>query len=64
MYCATKTLGGINMTQLNLNLNLEEIEAAILGSDMDNIIKSSVILMLNQYMENERDAYLQAEAYE
>ena len=64
MYCATKTLGGINMTQLNLNLNLEEIEAAILESNMENIIKSSVILMLNQYMENERDAYLQAEAYE
>lgn len=52
------------MTQLNLNLNQEEIEAAILESNMDNIIKSSVILMLNQYMENERDAYLQAEAYE
>ncbi|WP_339197563.1 transposase [Solibacillus sp. FSL R5-0449] len=52
------------MTQLNLNLNLEEIEAAILGSDIDNIIKFSVILILNQYMEHERDAYLQAEAYE
>lgn len=52
------------MTQLNLNLNLEEIEEAVLNSDMSNTIKSLVILTLNQYMEKERDEYLQAEAYE
>ena len=52
------------MTQLNLNLNLEEVEAAVLNSDMNNTIKSLVILTLNQYMEKERDEFLQAEAYE
>lgn len=52
------------MTQLNLTLNLEEIEASVLNSDMNNTIKSLVILMLNEYMEKERNDYLQAEAYE
>lgn len=64
MYCATKTLGGINMTQLNLTLDLGEIEAAILDSDMSSTIKSLVILTLNEYMEKERDEYLKADAYE
>ena len=52
------------MTQLNLTLNMEEIEAAVLESNMSSTIKSLIILTLNECMENERDAYLQAEAYE
>ena len=52
------------MTQLNLTLNLEEIEAAVLDSNMSNTIKSLVILTLNEYMEKERDEYLQAKSYE
>lgn len=52
------------MTHLHLTLNLEEIEAAVLDSDMRNTIKSLVILTLNEYMEKERNEYLQAEAYE
>ena len=52
------------MTQLNLTLNLEEIEAAVLNSDMSSTIKSLVILTLNEYMEKERNEYLQADAYE
>lgn len=51
------------MTQLNINVNMEEIEAAVLESNMSSTIKSLVILTSNECMENERDAYLQAEAY-
>lgn len=64
MYCATKTLGGINMTQLNLTLNLEEIEAAILESDMSSTIKSVIIITMNELMKKERDEYIQAKEYE
>lgn len=40
------------------------MENAILQSDMTGVLKSSLILMLNEYMEYERDKYIQADAYE
>lgn len=52
------------MTQLQFTLNYEEMENAILQSDMTGVLKSSLILMLNEYMEYERDKYIQADAYE
>ncbi len=52
------------MTQLQFTLNLEEMENAILQSDLTGVVKSSIILLLNEYMEHERDHYIQADAYE
>ena len=52
------------MTQFQFKLNYEEMERTILESNMSGVIKSSIILMLNEYMEYERDKYMQNEAYE
>lgn len=52
------------MAQLNLNVNVEELTEAILKSDMNNIMKSLTIAVLNAYMEVERDEYINAKPYE
>jgi len=52
------------MTQLQFNLNFEEIKEMIVSANMDEVIKSIVILVLNEYMEKERTDYLNVEAYE
>jgi putative transposase len=36
----------------------------VMNSDLDVILKSTIVLVLNAYMENERDIHLQAESYE
>ncbi len=52
------------MTQLQFNLNLDVLKESVMNSDLDSIIKASVVLVLNEFMEKERDAYLQAGVYE
>lgn len=54
----------MNMTQLQFNLNLNVLKERIMESNMDVVVKSAIILVLNEYMEKERDDYLQAGAYE
>lgn len=48
------------MTQFNLNINTEEIIEAILNSDMNSLMKSLAVLVMNAYMEAERDEFIQA----
>ena len=53
------------MTLFNyLNLDPEELKDSVLNSNMDAMIRSAVVLILNDYMEKERDDYLRANAYE
>jgi putative transposase len=52
------------MTQLQFNLNLDDLKESVMNSDLDVILKSTIVLVLNAYMENERDIHLQAESYE
>ena len=52
------------MTHLQFNLNIDDLKDSIMNSDLDAVIKSSVVLVLNSVMENERDEYLQAHTYE
>jgi putative transposase len=54
----------LKMTQLNLTLNIEDLKDQVANSDLDALVKSSLVLVLNEFMEKERNDYLNAKAYE
>ena len=43
------------MTQLNLTLDANKLTDAILNCDLDQVMKSTLVTVLNAYMESERD---------
>lgn len=51
------------MTQLNFTLNLDEIKENIIQSDLNDFVKSAVVIVLNEYMKNERDEYMGNQRY-
>ncbi|MDQ0970166.1 putative transposase [Neobacillus niacini] len=52
------------MTHLQFNLDLDLLKESVINSNLDMVIKSAIVLVLNEVMENERDDYLRAAAYE
>ncbi|MRX74440.1 IS256 family transposase [Bacillus lacus] len=52
------------MTQLQFNLDLDVLKEAVINSNIEAVVRSAIVLVLNEYMEKERDEYLQAAAYE
>ena len=54
----------IKMTQLQFNLDMDVLKDSVLNSNLTTVVKSALILILNEFMEKERDEYLQAAAYE
>ncbi|WP_062109024.1 IS256 family transposase [Bacillus niameyensis] len=52
------------MTQLQFNLNMDYLKATLMNSDLDDVVKASIVLVLNEFMEKERDEHLRTEAYE
>nr|WP_321292069.1 IS256 family transposase [uncultured Trichococcus sp.] len=52
------------MTQLNININMEELTEAVLSSNINSMMKSMAVLVFNAYMEAERDEHIQASQYE
>ena len=52
------------MTQLQFNLNIDDLKDSVMNSNIDAVIKASIVLVLNSFMEKERDEYLQAGSYE
>ncbi|GAB3070166.1 IS256 family transposase [Virgibacillus ainsalahensis] len=52
------------MTQLQFNLDMDFLKESLMNSNIDNVVKSTIVLVLNEYMEKERDEYLKAGAYE
>lgn len=52
------------MTQMQFNLNLDILKESVMNSDIDAVIKASIVLVLNSVMEKERDDHLQVGAYE
>ncbi|MBM7650841.1 transposase-like protein [Neobacillus cucumis] len=52
------------MTQIQFNLNIEDLKDYVMNSDLNAVVKASVVLVLNSVMEKERDDYLQAGTYE
>lgn len=55
---------GIRMTQLQFSLDMDLLKESVMNSNIDTVVKSAVVLVLNEYMEKERDDYLHAAAYE
>lgn len=52
------------MTQLQFNLDMDLLKDSVMNSTIDAVVKSAIILILNEFMEKERDAFLHASAYE
>ncbi len=52
------------MTQLKFTLDIDFLKDTVMNSTIDAVVKSAIVLVLNEYMEKERDDYLQATAYE
>jgi|SRR5699024_1450579 len=52
------------MTQLHFNLNMDELKDAVMGSDLNALMKSVLVIILNEYMEKERDGFLEVGRYE
>lgn len=52
------------MTQLQFNLDMDLLKESVVNSNIDVVVKSAIVLVLNEFMEKERDEYLQAAAYE
>lgn len=55
---------GIEMTQIQFNLDMDLLKDSVMNSNIDAVVKSSIVLVLNEFMEKERDNYLQAASYE
>jgi hypothetical protein len=51
------------MTQLQFNLNLDILKESVMDSNIDSVIKASIVLVLTKFMEKERDDHLKASAY-
>src|SRR5699024_10141192 len=52
------------MTQLQFNLNFDEIKEMLIQSNLDDVLKSTMVLILNEYMKMEQADYLNAQSYE
>lgn len=52
------------MTQLNLTLNIDDLKDKVANSNLDALVKASLVLIFNEFMEKERDDYLNAKSYE
>jgi len=52
------------MTQINLTLDFEKLKEELGQSDLNDVVKSSMVLILNEYMEKERDKYMENQSYE
>src|SRR5699024_11357518 len=52
------------MTQLQFNLDFEKIKDEVMKSNLNDVMKSTIILLFNEYMEMERDRYMKTSLYE
>ncbi|WYP27577.1 IS256 family transposase [Alkalihalobacillus sp. FSL W8-0930] len=52
------------MTQFQFNLNMDTLKESVMNSSIEPVMKSMIVLILNEYMEKERDDYLQVDHYE
>lgn len=52
------------MTQIQFNLNIDLLKDSVMNSNINAVVKASIVLILNEFMESERDNFLKAAAYE
>src|SRR5699024_10564166 len=64
MFLTTKTEEELIMTHLQFTLNFEELKADLMNTNIDEILKSTLIIILNEYMKKERDDYLKVSSHE
>jgi len=66
MFSATNNIEkrNIKMTQLQFNLDMDLLKDSVMNSNINTVVKSAIVLILNEFMEEERNEYLQAAAYE
>lgn len=58
MFLSTKTKEELKMTQLQFTLNFEKLKAELMETNIDEVLKSTLVILLNEYMKKERDDYL------
>ena len=52
------------MSQIHFTIDFEKLKDTVMDSELNEVVKSSLVLILNEYMEKERDQYIQAESYQ
>lgn len=52
------------MTQLQFTLDTEVLKDSVMNSNIEAVVKSAIVLVLNEFMEKERDDYLQVISYQ
>ena len=52
------------MAHLNFTLDMDVLKDSVMNSNIEAVVKSTIVLVLNEYMEKERDDYLKASSYE
>lgn len=52
------------MTQLQFNLDMDLLKESVMNSNIEAVVRSAIVLVLNEFMEKERDEFLNAVAYE
>lgn len=52
------------MTHIQFNLDMEVLKESVVNSNIETVVKSAIVLVLNEFMEKEREDYLQACPYE
>lgn len=52
------------MTQLHFSLDVDILKEHVMNSNLEAVVKSAVVLTLNEFMEKERDDYLKVAHYE
>jgi len=52
------------MTQINFTLNLDKLKEEVMQSSLNDVLKSTIVVFLNKYMETERDQFMNNTSYE
>src|SRR5690625_924669 len=54
----------MKMTQINFTLDFDKLKEELVQSSLNEVVKSAMVLILNEYMEKERDNYMENQSYE
>jgi len=64
VFTAKNKTGVMNMTQIQFTLDFEKLKEEVMNAELTDVLKSAIVLMMNQFMEMERNEYIKASAYE
>ncbi|WP_100372488.1 IS256 family transposase [Bacillus sp. FJAT-45037] len=52
------------MAQIKFTLDMENLKDEVMNSGLEAVVKSSLVLVLNEFMEKERDEYMESDFYQ